>query len=113
MTLVPFKPRLRNLIAVAIQETGCTQKAIAERLGVSGTTITAWVRGYREPSPSDLIRLSKATGCEWLLDLRILAENDELELTDRAGDLDLRSAGCSFIVPGQRLFSADEAPSFN
>lgn len=113
MTLVPFKPRLRNLIAVAIQETGCTQKAIAARLGVSGTTITAWVRGYREPTPSDLIRLAKATGCDWLLDLRILAENDELELTDQAGDLDFRSVGCSFIVPGQRLFSADEAPSFN
>lgn len=113
MTLAPFKPRLRNLIAVAIQETGCTQKEIAARLGVSGTTITAWVRGYREPSPSDLIRLSKATGCDWLLDLRILAENDELQLTDEAGDLGLRSVGCSFIVPGQRLFLADEAPSFN
>ncbi len=113
MSLAPFKPRLRNLIAVAIQETGCTQKEIAARLGVSGTTITAWVRGYREPSPSDLIRLSKATGCDWLLDLRILAENDELQLTDEAGDLVFVSPGWSCVTAGQRPFFADEALSFN
>ena len=78
MTVAEFTPRLRNRIAMAIQESGLHQKDVAERMGVSPQVISAWVRGNREPSPSALVDLAETTGAVWLLDLRGLAGSSDL-----------------------------------
>ena len=74
MTVAEFTPRLRNRIAMAIQESGLSQKEVAARMGVSPQVISAWVRGNREPSPSALLELARVTDAPWLPDLRGLAE---------------------------------------
>ena len=77
MSVAEFTPRLRNRIAMAIQESGLHQKDVAARMGVSPQVVSAWVRGTREPSPSSLVELAAVTDCRWLLDLRGLADLGE------------------------------------
>lgn len=78
MTVAEFTPRLRNRIAMAIQESGMTQKELAAKMGISQPVLSRWVRGHREPSPSELVELAAATRAPWLLDLRGLARSSDL-----------------------------------
>ena len=72
MTVSEFTPRLRNRIAMAIQESGYSQKDIAAEMGVSPSVVSRWVRGHQIPDVYELIQLADATGCKWLLDLNDL-----------------------------------------
>ena len=92
MNVVEFTPRLRNRIAWAIQEADLRQKDVAARMNVSPQVISAWVRGSREPSPSQLVDLAAVTGCPWLLDLRSLA---------RTSDEGERSSAWTTVSAGQ------------
>jgi transcriptional regulator with XRE-family HTH domain len=70
VTIAEFTPKLRHRIAMAIDEAGLTQKEVADRMGVSQPVISRWVKGHRIPDALEIVRLSEATGCEWLSDLR-------------------------------------------
>ena len=70
MAVTEFTPRLRNRIAMAIQESGQTQKEIAAAMGVSPSVLSRWVKGHRVPDAFDLMLIAEATNAEWLLDLR-------------------------------------------
>ena len=96
MTVAEFTPRLRNRIAMAIQESDLPQKEVAARLHVSPATVSAWVRGHREPSPSQLVELAAVTGCPWLLDLRGLAR-----VTEGPSELRFSSSGWMMETAGQ------------
>ena len=72
MTVSEFTPRLRNRIAMAIQESGLAQYEVAEKMGVRPQTVSRWVRGHQIPDVYELIQLADATGCKWLLDLNDL-----------------------------------------
>lgn len=74
MTVTEFTPHLRNRIAMAIQESGMSQKEIAERLGVSPQVVSRWVRGHCVPDAFDVCELARVTGCPWLADLRTLPD---------------------------------------
>lgn len=73
-----------TLLRVLIQELGLTQTEVAQRLGVSNQTITAWIWGDAKPMFKNYIRL-----CE-VLDIppKLLAvsamELKERSLTNRA-----------------------------
>lgn len=117
MTIAGFVPTLGDRILLAMRKAGLTQTELAVIVGKNQSTISRYVR---DQVPIDVVTLQKiavATGQRNLLiDLTELPEDDANSSPpehDEVGDLPLRSAGCSFIVPGQRLFSADEAPSFN
>lgn len=71
MTVIEqFTPRLRNRIAMAIQESGLPAKDVAKAMGVSPSTLSRWKTGASVPDAFELMLIAEATGCEWLLDLR-------------------------------------------
>ena len=70
MSVTEFTPRLRNRIAMAIQESGKTQKQVAKDMGVSPSVLSRWVKGHRVPDAFELMLIAEATNAEWLLDLR-------------------------------------------
>ena len=70
MAVTEFTPRLRNRIAMAIQESGHTQKEIAAKMGVSPSVLSRWVKGHTVPDAFELMLIAEATNAEWLLDLR-------------------------------------------
>jgi transcriptional regulator with XRE-family HTH domain len=114
MTMQAFRPTLRLLLTAALQESGLQQQQLAAKIGVSPNTVTTWLRGYNEPQVSHLIAMADVTGCPWLLDLRVLVDDDQSARGVSGGATDGPvSAGCCCISPGQRPFFANEAPSFN
>ncbi len=70
MTVTEFTPRLRTRIAMAITESGKTQKQVARDMGVSPSVVSRWVKGHRVPDAFELMLIAEATNAEWLLDLR-------------------------------------------
>ena len=70
MSVSEFTPRLRNRIAVAIQESGKTQKQVAKEMDISPSVLSRWVRGHRVPDAFELMLLAEVTDAEWPLDLR-------------------------------------------
>ncbi len=114
MSSARFKPTLRLLLTAAMQESGLQQREIAQRVGCSAQTITAWLRGHREPTVSQLMAYSQATSCRWLLDLNVIAD----QYQDPRGDVYTSeqggvTLGCKTISPGQGPVFANEDPSWN
>lgn len=67
-----FVPHLRHRIAIAIQDSGMTQTEIAQKLGLTQSSISKWVRGTRTPDIHQFVALAEITGCDWILDLHDL-----------------------------------------
>lgn len=84
MTVTEFTPRLRNRIAMAITESGMTQKDVAAKMGISPSVLSRWVKGHRVPDAFELIVLADVTGQEWLLDLRGCPSSWNPELAGQA-----------------------------
>ena len=42
---------------------GLSQKELADKLGVSRTTVTMWEAGGQYPRPENIIRLASVLGC--------------------------------------------------
>ena len=51
-----------NRLAQYLVERGETERAFAEKLGVSPSTVSRWVRGARTPRPAMIRKILQVTG---------------------------------------------------
>jgi transcriptional regulator with XRE-family HTH domain len=51
-----------DVFALALRESGFTQRSLAERLGVTQTTVSRWANGRRQPTREQAVQLETLLG---------------------------------------------------
>lgn len=63
MTSLDLNIEIGQNIAAALDEYGMTQKELADEIGVSKQTISAYICGERQPSIKNLVNIAYALEC--------------------------------------------------
>lgn len=76
------KQGYKNRIRVILADRNITNRALADKIGVSEMTVSRWVTNRFQPSMSQFVEISKILN----VDIKILIEVDPTEISGSAED---------------------------
>lgn len=76
------KQGYKNRIRVVLADRNITNRALADKMGVSEMTVSRWVTNRFQPSMSQFVEISKILN----VDIKILIEVDPSEISGMAED---------------------------